>query len=677
MSIHRTSDEAPFGRSLVSGAGGAAALIAVAAAGAYWGWDHRAQAESRVESLPHVTTAAAFASSPAQSLSVGAVEALARPDAEPDRARALAAKDAGKSLTARITSGCGAAPEFEVVLRRLDTALALSQPARGSTTFAELESGAYTLTARRVGWRAAETLIVLRADDLAQTREIEVAVAPNYSIRGQMVDAATNEPIARATLIPESRRMYGALPSYFQLGEVSAESEDGSFCVAGEWASADEVRVTVRADGYDEWISPWADGAPGEIAFAPIRLVRKSLSHGLVRGVVIDAVTRHPVEDAHVLLREGERGGELPVRTSLDARGRVIRMRIDETSTRSEDPACVTTDAQGRFELEARAGPALSIAIRHGDYLPWHSAPFTLSAGGADPPPIEAFLEAGGRIEARIHTPIDPAARRELAFVKLVRPSGEDWIHPSEPDELGVSDLAVAGLEAGVHVLEVATVEIAEDGRTLPPLSALRRCIGVRAGETARVELYCGMGVTGATLFGRIPEQDGELLAVCHAGALAAGTPGPTQFNTWGRRDGTFQITDLDPGTWRVLAIGRNRTQSIVHVWFAEAQAGIEASRTEVQLASEPSRVEFRLAQADARRSGVAIQVEMAAGEAQYIELLKGGLMLRTDPSGSALVLGLPAGRYGARSDGGAAIRTFELAGNTPGADSAPILVEL
>ena len=243
-----------------------------------------------------------------------------------------------------------------------------------------------------------------------------------------------------------------------------------------------------------------------------------------VRGRVLDAKTREPIEGALVL---------------SDRDASVESIAAEREAVALSPLVTATTDEEGRFELPVvRSGQQIVRACHRGFAVGW-SRQFGIEEG-ADVEGIEVGLDAGGRIEGQLtRDDGEPWPASAIVAILIERGEAHRAATFSETTTDGEGRYAFERLAPGMYIVVFGGQRI---------VSA-----EVRSGETTRVDLP-GQG-GGVRLFGVVRRGDGSVVPGATI-SLSPATGFEEGFRWIGARsgaDGSYEIQNVQPGVYDVL----------------------------------------------------------------------------------------------------------------------------
>ncbi|MGH8507042.1 MAG: carboxypeptidase regulatory-like domain-containing protein [Stenotrophobium sp.] len=167
----------------------------------------------------------------------------------------------------------------------------------GQFSLLDIPAGSYTLTASKVGYGMRQVSVAVNAGAVSNIGSISLNPAPNTGLlRGVIVDAATNAPIANAsiTVTPESGSVLSALTG-----------ADGAFQISG--VPDGDVTIVIQSSGYQTVSTTSQIDAGITYTFSPAlyTTVSTSPTTASITGRVMDSVTASPIIGATVTTAGG------------------------------------------------------------------------------------------------------------------------------------------------------------------------------------------------------------------------------------------------------------------------------------------------------------------------------------------------------------------------------------
>ncbi|MET0283226.1 MAG: carboxypeptidase regulatory-like domain-containing protein [Polyangiales bacterium] len=386
--------------------------------------------------------------------------------------------------------------------------------ARGEVLFVGLAAGDYNVRARRAGRVAlgqGPTAIVP-----GQRTEAELTLSDGPSLRGSVVDAQSNKPLANARVSVQD------LTPGLDALTVSTDAQ-GQFSASGLWPGAS--RIDVQRDGY----APM--GRELELpARAPLLIALEGAAS--LSGLVVDEEGK-PLAGAQISVSTGEglpidlaepREGELGV-----TRGPVPQVPRGTSPEFALGTFATESDAKGAFRIARLAPQSLVLHVLRPGYLSERVQVDDL-APHVEKTDVRIVLHAAGRVSGKV----TDARGVGLQAVYVLAHAGE-----REQSTLTDSD----GAYALRDLLGEVSVEAMPDGRT-----TLRCKLQVKANEEARCDLSADSALH--TLHLRVVDEYGNALEGARVLVRAGkATDSETGFS---RPDGTLSIGELPPPPYTV-----------------------------------------------------------------------------------------------------------------------------
>lgn len=519
----------------------------------------------------------------------------------------------------------------------------LATPSGG--TWRELPAGRYELSVKGPAWEIVPAEIELAGGD-----EGAAELRPLLLLSGRVQGARSGRPVPAFRVQPLRTGPDGR-PQPLLPTEVS--SSDGRFAIAGLEPQAgpppETFHLVITVPGRQGYVESERLAAPAGPAWTPL-VVR--VPEPAVTGRI--TLSGEPCR-AEVRLLDGEAG--LP--SCEVSPGGVVEVSDGEALWASD---AVPSGPDGRFELELPWMPARRVrlaAVARGA-LPGLSPAFVLPAEG---PPLEVSLDLqpAGRITGHVSVPagrddgdfpaVFPveasatpvgAAAGGAARVLGSTPASDVPEHPGRSGATEVPFL-VDHLAAGEHDLCIRLQPAsATDERSVGPRTLTARVL-VQGGATQHVDLDYDAPAGGAVLRGRVvfpSTQGGQIPGIVQAIATT-GHAGPAPWATIAA-DGTFEIQDLAPGPWLLVAHGGRGNAALLGatvVDAASADATLDLARTALQILGPPGK--------EGRDVWISGTTSMPPFDRWLADTTVPGQHL--DANGQLTVHGLPPGRYEVR----------------------------
>ncbi len=420
----------------------------------------------------------------------------------------------------------------------------------------------------------------LDGSTLASGDRSRVAVSPGAvpSTAGSAVDAPATGALRGRVVAPpgsaQPERFVVTLLREVRLPDVSQperhafDAEDGRFEISP--VDPGTYRVFVEARGFAVWHVP----SPLAFEAGSTRDVEVVLDRGaVVRGRVVDADTRAPIEGAVVL-------------SETDAPSQIVPFDTDVEWMR-DWLALARSGPDGRFEFPALSrGAHVLRATRVGFGAGW-SQRLDLRDGSEAPAPVdvEIALAPGGTVFGRV---AHDDGRPRAGAIVIASHMATDVSHSCLSYANAITDadgaFSIVDLAPGMYVVLHAPAP--EESEAIDPL-----VIQVRVERGRATEVHLPGRERGTRLTGRVVRADGTPLADADILVQATTAHGP---NDWRaertRANGEFSFAGLEPATYQVFVgrgLGQNFTwQSDVdvpdapnHETLIRLDAGVIAGR--------------------------------------------------------------------------------------------------
>lgn len=284
------------------------------------------------------------------------------------------------------------------------------------------------------------------------------------SIRGQVVDDVTGEPVPEFDLVLTRDTKTVLFAAHWKRRFGPPDWKNGVFDFAevrpGRWL------LLARAPGYaGGWSAPLIVLPRDRLRGVEIRLLRGAR----VTGRVIDAGGT-PIADAVVLLDH-----------PLDLRGSIC------TPPRWRNAVEVRTDREGRYVFPNVLGATYVLTVRHPDFGPEDTAEFVAPSSGELSRPA-VVLQRGGRIRGRVLLPNgEPDAKAIVVANPRVGAHGAVTAQIVKTDADGRYD--ISGLEVGEYRVFASQrdgkpdLTLLSESRPTPPI------VTISAGDVKELDL--------------------------------------------------------------------------------------------------------------------------------------------------------------------------------------------
>lgn len=521
---------------------------------------------------------------------------------------------------------------------------------QGSYVIENLPAGSYAVFAEAAGYRGEyydNAGSLLEAKLVAVTPPgtisgIDLALATASAIRGQVLDAVSGAPLAKALVTIQASR--GPRPDF--IVRTAITDHNGNY-VAG--VPSGSYLVMAEARGYHR---EFYDGVRERSQATPVVVEEGKHSAGIdfkldpfsrITGRVTDQVTGDPLAGA-VVLAFCERFASQPPADPSHLNG----------------PYVARTDSNGVYRLEGLPGGKYFVMAEARGYLNefWQEAPSLEKATALEIPEsgevagIDFTLEQGGAITGRVVASADesPIAGAAVHVWML----GSDWAASSQTDRQG--NYRVPGLRTAEYVVYVEVkgfkpmfYDGADTRETATPVSV------TAPNETSGIDFKLQKHSSRRGVVSGIvtAEADGSPLA--HAAVLAVPiTPGAAAFALTNAL-GEYTLSGLAPGKYIVLAWARH----FILEFYDNARHWREATPVVVEEGAETGGINFSLAAGQRGPYRIAGRVTrgnsgLGEGHAAVYALANGVTIASAvaDANGAFALEEVPAGEYKLLSSG-------------------------
>ncbi|HXI03686.1 MAG TPA: carboxypeptidase regulatory-like domain-containing protein [Candidatus Saccharimonadales bacterium] len=375
---------------------------------------------------------------------------------------------------------------------------------------------------------------------VAPTDDVEITLQASSKVSGQVLDAATRQPITEFSVgVSRERSFGGGAMRSVDLGgaPVPFQDEEGHFVL--EDIEPGKITLTARAPGYRDAVMKDLDVPAG----GEIEEIRLLLERGAtIQGQVTDDRSV-PVAGARISRQREEAGG--------------MRIAIGPGGEGTY------SDGDGYFSMDGLERGPMTLSVTHDGYEPAQVAVDTTS----DVEGLNVVLSRGGTISGTVLLADGgtPVAEASVTLAAAGAPGLMDRKSAiSDPD----GSFSFEGLAAGRYALTI-------EARGLQTASL--DSIVVQAGTpTPPVEVRLTGGVTLlGTLTGVRPEEMGDF----SIRAVPASSGGGFGTSSAVDADGRFEFHGLAPGTIRLIAssgflTGRTASKSV------EIPTGVDSMET-------------------------------------------------------------------------------------------------
>ncbi len=365
----------------------------------------------------------------------------------------------------------------------LDGGQAATSGALGNFTFSGLNEGNYSVYALSPGYSP-----VVKSGVAAGTNNLEVTLRNFAALSGEVIDAATRQPVPNFSAEYMSRVNAAFDTGVLQSGERSFSDPQGKFRF--DKVPVIPVTLQVKAVGYAPWTQPVEIAEGGQETSVSVELQGAAKLTGTVRNEAGEPV-------ASATIRDKERQTEL-----------------------------ATTDAAGNFAIdELPAGKETRLSVFEDSYV---AAEVAVTPGRAEH--IDIVLSHGGSM--RVRTLLDGQPVEEFSVMIETADSLNRSGHTSTGEVL-VSGIQPGEVQVNVHLM---------NGQ-----GSLHRKVKVivAAGQETPLEVSLGQGtaaIDGAILTQGTPPAYARIALGRPDGAFSA--------NMAANADGTFRIEHIPAGTY-------------------------------------------------------------------------------------------------------------------------------
>ncbi|MBK8180758.1 MAG: hypothetical protein IPK67_18060 [Planctomycetes bacterium] len=543
-------------------------------------------------------------------------------------------------LTLVLSSGFTALAPIAVDLRREapdgdGTARAQRQVTlRDRRAVGGLAPGIWRVACRERNWRGEEQSLELDLRNGAAS--LELPFEPVGPWVGRALDADTGLPLARATLVLESRGVLGGESAQGELGRRELVLPDGGFAVGCGAVPGNEARLCITAEGYEALCTPWIpwDGSV-RVDLGDLALLRAGLAGGGLAGRVIDADTGAALAGVRVV--------------AVDVRTRPEDLWTDGFAISGAEPLegrSALTDPSGEFALGLRGpDPVRLVAFRssHG---------MSLGEPVIRAPGARLLLARRSLLRGRV---LADEGVRGAAVLQSVLVSGEG---PSVCVPLNADlEFELGGLAGGRWRVALQGFEVQAGGQSVLA-ELLVEHVELREGEVQELTLRYPPVSSEPGLLGRVLLPEGVSFSLLRAALWLPAESGPSRFAAVDSA-GDFSLPGPLPRAGRLFVGGSSQDQSrafvVVLAWDETRPLGALA----VLDVREPAlRGEARRDGVPAARCGVLVAAR--SGDAFWTQAVAEGLDVTTDEQGRFTLYGLAPGTYEIGRLGGSR-RTVEV----------------
>ncbi len=246
--------------------------------------------------------------------------------------------------------------------------------------------------------------------------------------------------------------------------------------------------------------------------------------------------------------------------------GALVHTEAEHSQTQAGLSHAPTTDGQGNFEVQGLQAGVYRIIVRHVQFAPTLLAGMTVEEGAETR--CDVVMQPGSRLMGRL---VDESAKPLSGHVTV--------------EELG-------GQPAGPTIAELLRAEVGADGRfRLDSVPSGAHVLGLHAqGHASRrkdalvppgrdVELGDILIEAGLSIQGRVEDANGQPLPYVRVAASQPSVFPPSTAETASEADGSFELSGLTPGAYRVVA---------QRAGYVDTEKRVEAGSGSVELVLRP-----------------------------------------------------------------------------------------
>jgi len=274
--------------------------------------------------------------------------------------------------------------------------------ASGTYAIEDLLEGAYRVAVRHNVLTSFE-----RADVAAGQNGVDFVLQARGAIEGQVVCAATNDPIESFAIERDGETPEKPLWFYDKAGRFRLEGVE-----------AGHSSVTARAPGYVDYSGPVGDVRPGETLSDVIIQMQPAAA---IEGIVVTE-RGAPIENVHVYPTRGP-----------------------QLSLYFGDSLAGVTAADGIFTLEGLTDDTIHLLVRHEDYAPLTTS-ITPTPGRTTP--VRLVLTHGGRVEGRLTLDGEPV-RGNVSVDRVNTDEGDIHVRTHPDGYYCITDIAPGEARVG------------------------------------------------------------------------------------------------------------------------------------------------------------------------------------------------------------------------------------
>ena len=432
--------------------------------------------------------------------------------------------------------------------------------------------GLYEETEATSFWLDPNTMLTDPVTVPSNAGQVELVWAPKASLRLQVVNADTNEPVTSYRLHPSDWELLGAL------GDAQpVERPKGLAEIEGLPASQSGFDLTIQAEGYDEHVVSQVRLRKGQVTDLGVIALQPAQ---LCQILVVEAATGEPIKRASVRISKAGQGAMGDFAFAMDSGGGGLM------GTRSFRER---TDKDGLASLQYYAGEPCSLSVKRRGFAEFKIEDVVLD-GHATTPYVVKLSEGGQVLATVVDAEGEPVAgfpvtcepvkaapagnqttERRVMVATMGPGMGSGGPKTNAQGQVSFKNLAPGDYECVVKVpgespMDELTI-VMEDGNEVDPSAGEGTRVTVLEGETVEVRLYAP---TLATIEGIIREDGVPLVGA----RVSIGTDGSMGLSMFGggpsdRTDakGFYQLKDVKPGTKNLII---EHAQRVMPVEFEE-----------------------------------------------------------------------------------------------------------
>ncbi len=412
-----------------------------------------------------------------------------------------------------------------------------------------------------------DVLAITSAGDLAtpvvaelrsgETTEIELLIGDELAVEGRVVDDATGQPLAQATLYGEGD-LGGDIP-------VAVTDAAGRFRLQTRLTWGGPPPFFLRARGYGcRQVSVPVPSAPP--AVVELRLARGHT----IRGRLVVAADGRPVADAVVALfpmvertdatRFSPANECVATRSAADG-----TFALEEVDPRVDQTLLVRHEANAGVERLLRGSAAASADLELGDLVVEEGA---LVAG--------RVLDEAGKPVANAHVLLEPDCDPEVPAADGHSRTGAPFLADARNHETRSRSDGSFGFATVAAGRWIAAARVRDQGgRAVLSLT-------VRAGDLIEgIELRMAAGLAIA---GRVVDRAGGPVDRVWVSIYSDATGSSAPVQQLAKPDGSFRVSGLAPGSYRVVAQVPGRQTKSPRRFVKTTLDSIAAGRTDLTI---------------------------------------------------------------------------------------------